>query len=83
MPSAFDAGEGRVLIIGGYEAGAAMIEVEKQADGSYDVTELYKNADFGAHTKPPLFYNGYFYAQYTTNERRDGLVCMSMAFKDQ
>ena len=22
--------------------------------------------------------NGYFYAQYTTNERKDGLVCMSM-----
>ena len=78
VPSAFDAGEDRVLITGGYEAGAAMLKVEKKADGSYGVTELYKNADFGAHTKPPLFYNGYFYAQYTTNERRDGLVCMSM-----
>jgi len=25
-----------------------------------------------------LLYNGYFYAQYSTNERKDGLVCMSM-----
>ena len=78
VPSAVDAGEGRVLITGGYQAGAAMIKVEKKADGSYSVTELYKNADFGAHTQPPILYNGYFYAQYTTNERKDGMVCMSI-----
>ncbi len=76
-PSAFDAGEGKVLIVGGYEAGAAMIKVEK-ANSGYNVTELFKTVEFGAHTKPPVFYNGYFYAMYTTNERRDGLVCMSM-----
>jgi outer membrane protein assembly factor BamB len=78
VPSAVDAGEGRVLITGGYQAGAAMIKVEKKADGSYGVSELYKNADFGAHTQPPVLVNGNFYAQYTTNERKDGLVCMSM-----
>ena len=77
-PSAFDAGNGKVLIVGGYEAGAAMIQVEKKADNSYGVTELFKTVEFGAHTKPPVMHNGYFYAQYTTNERRDGLVCMSM-----
>ena len=55
-----------------------MIKVEKKADGSYGVTELYKNADFGAHTQPPVLVNGYFYAQYSTNERKDGMVCMSM-----
>jgi outer membrane protein assembly factor BamB len=78
VPSAVDADEGRVLITGGYRAGAAMIKVEKKADGSYGVTELYKNADFGAHTQPPVLYNGYFYAQYSTNERKDGMVCMSI-----
>jgi outer membrane protein assembly factor BamB len=78
IPSAFDAGEGKVLILGGYEAGAAMISVEKEADGSYGVAELFKNVDFGAHTKPPILHEGYFYAQYSTNRRRDGLVCMSM-----
>jgi outer membrane protein assembly factor BamB len=78
VPGPVDAGEGRILITGGYNAGAAMIKVEKKADGSYGVTELYKNADFGAHTQPPVLYNGYFYAQYTTNERKDGLVCMSI-----
>jgi len=78
VPGAVDAGEGRVLITGGYEAGAAMIKVEKRPGGSYDVKELYKNIDFGAHTQPPVLYKGNFYAQYSTNERKDGLVCMSM-----
>jgi outer membrane protein assembly factor BamB len=77
-PSAYDAGDSKVLIIGGYEAGAAMIQVAKGADDTYNVTELYKNVDFGGHTKPPLFHDGYFYAQYSTNRRRDGLVCMNM-----
>jgi len=78
IPSPFDAGDGKVLIVGGYESGAAMIRVEKQPGGDYRVNELYKNVDFGAHTKPPILYEGYFYAQYSTNRRRDGLVCMSM-----
>jgi outer membrane protein assembly factor BamB len=77
-PSAFDAGDGKVLIIGGYQAGAAMIEVKKESEGNYAVSELFKTIEFGAHTKPPLFYDGYFYAHYRTNERRDGMVCMSL-----
>jgi outer membrane protein assembly factor BamB len=78
VPGAVDAGENRVLITGGYEAGSAMIQIKKQADGTYGVSELYKNIDFGAHTLPPVLYHGCFYAQYTTNERRDGLVCMRL-----
>ena len=34
--------------------------------------------DFGDHTKPPILHNGYFYSQFSTNNRRDGLCCMSM-----
>jgi outer membrane protein assembly factor BamB len=78
VPGAVDAGEGRVLITGGYQAGAAMIKIEKKADATYSVTELYKNPDFGSHTQSPVLYNGNFYAQYSTNERKDGLVCMSI-----
>jgi outer membrane protein assembly factor BamB len=75
---AFDAGEGRVLAVGGYELGTAMIKVGKNADGSYSVKELFRHNDFGDHTKPPIMYNGYFYAQFSTNDRRDGLCCMDM-----
>ena len=77
VPTAVDAGEGRVLITGGYEAGAAMIKVEKKSDG-FGVEELYKTVEFGAHTKPPILHNGYFYVQYSTNDRKDGMVCMSL-----
>jgi outer membrane protein assembly factor BamB len=78
VPQAVDAGDGRVLITGGYSAGAAMIKIEKKSDGSYAAAELFKTIDFGAHTQPPILYKDYFYAQYTINERSDGLVCMDM-----
>lgn len=78
VPSAVDAGEGRALISGGYEAGSCLIKVSRKADGTYNVVELFKTKEFGAHTQPPVLANGNFYAQYSTNERKDGLVCMNM-----
>jgi len=81
VPSAVDAGENKLLIVGGYELGALMIQVEKKADGSFGTKELYRTVEFGDQTKSPLLYNGYFYAEYGTNNRRDGLACMSMEGK--
>jgi outer membrane protein assembly factor BamB len=78
VPHAVDAGEDRVLMTGGYRAGAAMIKVQKKTDGSYDVAELFKNPDFGSHTQPPILFKDHFYVQYTVNERSDGLVCMTL-----
>lgn len=73
-----DIGEGRIITVGGYDYGVVMIKVEKQTDGSYSVKELFKHNDFGDHTKPPIYYDGYFYAQFSTNSKRDGLCCMNM-----
>ena len=78
VPSAVDAGDNKVLVVGGYELGATMIKVEKTAAGSYGTTELFTTKQFGDQTKPPIVYKGHFYGEYGTNERRDGLVCMSM-----
>jgi outer membrane protein assembly factor BamB len=78
VPSALDAGNNKVLVVGGYEYGVVMIKVEKKADGNYGVTELFKHNEFGDHTKPPVMYNDYFYAQFTTNSKREGLACMDM-----
>ncbi len=78
VPSAVDAGGNRVLVVGGYELGATMIEVVKNADGSYGTRELFTTEEFGDQTKPPVMHDGYFYAQFGTNNRRDGLVCMDM-----
>ncbi len=78
VPHAVDVGQGRMLITGGYSAGAAMIKVSRKQDGGYDVAELFKTVEFGSHTLPPILYKDHFYAQYTINERSDGLVCMGM-----
>lgn len=78
VPSAVDAGNNKVLVVGGYELGALMIEVKKQADGTYGTTEVFRTEEFGDQTKPPLFIDGYFYAQFGTNNKRDGLTCMNM-----
>jgi len=78
VPHAVDAGQGRLLVTGGYRAGSAMLKIQKKTDGSYEAVELFKNPDFGSHTQPPILYKDHFYVQYTTNERSDGLVCMTM-----
>ena len=75
---ALDAGDGKIIVAGGYEHGVVMIRVEKTSEGRYNVRELFYHNDFGDHTKPPVLHNGYFYAQFSTNDRRDGLCCMSM-----
>ncbi|MDH6356217.1 PQQ-binding-like beta-propeller repeat protein [Parabacteroides sp. PF5-9] len=73
-----DAGNNKLLIVGGYERGATMIQVNKKNDGTFDTTELFTTLEFGDQTKPALFHNGYFYAMFRTNQKRDGLVCMDM-----
>ncbi len=78
VSQAVDAGDGRVLVAGAYGAGTVMLRVERAADGAYAVIELFKNADFGAHTQPPVLFEGHFYSHYTINERSDGLVAMTM-----
>ena len=78
VPQPVDAGQGRLLITGGYSAGTAMIQVKKKAAGGYELAELFKNPDFGAHTQPPILFKDHFYSHYTINERSDGLVAMTM-----
>lgn len=77
VPSAVDAGENQVLVVGGYELGATMLKVERGTDGDYVAKELFTTEEFGDQTKPPILHEGHFYAQYGTNSRRDGLVCMN------
>jgi outer membrane protein assembly factor BamB len=74
VPQPVDAGNGRLLITGGYGAGTVMIKVDRKADGGYGVTELFRNAEFGSHTQPPIFLRDHFYSHDTVNERSDGLV---------
>lgn len=77
IPMAVDAGNNKLLITGGYDLGALMMQVEKKADGTYGTRELFRTEEFGDQTKTPVFYEGYFYGEYGTNNKRDGLTCMS------
>ena len=76
-----EAGDNKFLVVGGYERGASMFQVIKGADGKFSTKELFTTLEFGDQTKPALLHNGYFYAMYGTNSRRDGLCCMDMEGK--
>lgn len=78
VPSALDVGNNKILVVGGYELGATMIQVEQSTNGSYSVKELFTTEDFGDQTKPPVLHKGHVYAQFGTNRTRDGLVCMDL-----
>jgi len=78
VPQPVDAGDGRLLITGGYGAGTVMIKVAKKADGSFGVSEVFRNAEVGSHTQPPILYKDHFYSHDTVNERNDGLLAMGM-----
>ena len=77
IPNMVTIGDGRFFITGGYQAGSAMIRIEKK-DGKFVVEELFKTADFGVHCHPPILYKDYLYGHCSTNETRDGLVCMNL-----
>jgi len=76
IPCAVDAGDNRLLICG--ELRATMLKMNKNADGTYEASEIFTTEEFGDETKTPLLYNGYFYAMHRAVSKRDGLVCMDM-----
>ena len=80
VPNVTEIGDGRLFITGGYKAGSAMFRVEKKS-GSFVVSELFKNDEFGTHVHPAMLHEGYLYGHCSTNETRDGLMCMSLEGK--
>lgn len=78
VSSPTDAGQNRLLVVGGYERGATLLQVNKDANGNYQAKELFTTTQFGDQTKPAIFYKDHFYALYRTNAKRDGMVCMDL-----
>jgi outer membrane protein assembly factor BamB len=70
-------GNNKLFICGGYKAGSAIIQIEK-AENSYTAKELLKSSEFGTHVHPAILYKGYLYGNCTTNDVRDGMVCMDL-----
>jgi outer membrane protein assembly factor BamB len=77
VPNVTEIGDGRIFITGGYRAGSAMIRVEKRS-GSFEVSEEFKTDEFGTHVHPAILFEGYLYGHCSTNETRDGLMCLSL-----
>jgi outer membrane protein assembly factor BamB len=77
VPNVTEIGDGRIFITGGYRAGSAMIRVEKKS-GSFAVSEEFKTSEFGTHVHPAILYGIYLYGHCSTNETRDGMMCLSL-----
>jgi outer membrane protein assembly factor BamB len=70
-------GDGRMFVTGGYEAGSAMIKVVRKR-GKFQVTELFKTDQYDAQIHPALLYKDHLYLNGNSNERRDGLMCLTL-----
>ncbi len=70
-------GDGRLFISGGYDAGSAMIRIEKTEEG-FEAKELFKTQAFGTHVHPPVLYKDHLYAHCSDNSRADGMACMDL-----
>ncbi len=79
VPNVTEIGDGRIFITGGYKAGSVMIDV-KNEDGAFFVRELYKvdYRDFGTHVHPAILHNEHLYGICSTNETREGMVCIDL-----
>ena len=42
------------------------------------VNEEFKTDEFGTHVHPAILHDGYLYGHCSTNETRDGLMCLSL-----
>ena len=54
------------------------VKADRKEAARAGLVEIARATDFGAHTQPPVLYQGHFYSHYTINERADGLVAMAL-----
>lgn len=67
----------RFFITGGYNAGSAMIQIEKNGD-EFVVNELFKSDEVGAQIHQSIRVGDYLYVGSTSNRRKDGLASFSL-----
>jgi outer membrane protein assembly factor BamB len=66
-----------LFITGGYKAGSAMIKVT-QDGGKWAVSEVFKTDACGSQIHQPLFYGDHLYVNSNSNERLDGMMCLTL-----
>lgn len=67
----------RLFLTGGYDAGSALIKVS-QDGGKWAVSEVFKTDACGSQVHQPLFYKDHLYVNSNSNEREDGMMCLSL-----
>jgi len=67
----------RLFLTGGYGAGSAMIQVKLEGE-QWTVKELFKTEECASQTHQPLFYKDHLYVNSNSNEREDGMMCLTM-----
>jgi outer membrane protein assembly factor BamB len=67
----------RLFLTGGYKAGSAMIRLSRNSE-SFSVEELFTTDRCGSQIHQPLFYKGHLYVNSNSNERTDGMMCLSL-----
>ena len=77
IPNVTEIGYNQLFVTGGYRAGGALIQIEKN-ENSWTANELLFSEEFGTHVHPAIFYKGHLYSQGTNNQVRNGFMCMDL-----
>ncbi|NLD38913.1 MAG: PQQ-binding-like beta-propeller repeat protein [Desulfatiglans sp.] len=77
VPNVTQVSDNQLFITGGYRAGGALFQIEKDGD-SYTAKEILSSKKFGTHVHPAILYKGHLYGHCSNNEVRDGFVCMDL-----
>ena len=73
-----DLGDGKFVVTGGYNSGAAILQVTPAADGAFKTTELLRTKALGSHVHPPILIGEHLYGNSSDNGRKDGMVCLGL-----
>ncbi|MEI8122484.1 MAG: PQQ-binding-like beta-propeller repeat protein [bacterium] len=66
-----------VFLTGAYDAGSWMLKIEKSGS-KFTVAEVFKTLECGSIMQQPILYNGHLYVISNGQERREGLMCLSI-----
>ena len=69
---------GRILRTGGYQAGTEMLQVKRNADGTFETSTLWKTDSCNCQIHQPLPYRDHIYIMGNSNRANAGLMCFDM-----
>jgi outer membrane protein assembly factor BamB len=67
----------RLFITGGYGAGSAMVQIDREGD-QLKAKEIFKTDVCGTQIHPPILYEDHLYMNSNGGGRRDGMICLTL-----